>query len=97
MPTEPSETTEHIGSTGVRVVYRAPLIAGVSVLMNHKTQNDQLSECLTETSQYKKPLMKSCCLIWKLLHGLYGLHWPLFTFSGSVESPTFFLEMARYF
>lgn len=49
MPTEPSETTEHIGSTGVRVVYRAPLTAGVSVLMNHKTQNDQLSEHLTET------------------------------------------------
>lgn len=42
MPTEPSETAEHIGSTGVRVVYRAPLTAEVSVLMNHKTQNDQL-------------------------------------------------------
>lgn len=40
MPTEPSETAEHTGSTGVRAVYRAPLTAGVSVLMDHNMHND---------------------------------------------------------
>lgn len=43
MPTEPSETAEHTGSTGVGAVYRAPLTAGVSVLMDHNMHNDPLS------------------------------------------------------
>lgn len=45
-------------STGVIAVYRAPLTAGVSVLMNHKSQYDYLLGLLKETSAMWKAMNK---------------------------------------
>lgn len=90
--TEALETAEHIGITGVKVVYRAPLTAGVPVLMNHKTQNHHLLKVLTDTYAMKK-VMKGVFLlklgaaawpVWAALASisLWGLWWETDICSG---------------